>query len=62
MLFLQVMLFYALLSFVICPIAGYYIMNESYDYAGYGMTIGCVLSIMLWYKVGKHMVENKQIK
>lgn len=59
-LFLQILVFYAILSYGIFPIAGYYMTNKNYDFAGYGMIVGSLISIVLWYMYGKQMIKDKQ--
>lgn len=60
MLFLQIMLFYAILSYAIFPIVGYHIMNKNYDYVGHSMILGCFVSIVIWFKFGRQMIKDKQ--
>ena len=56
--FLQVMAFYLLLSFIIGPLVGFYTLGKSAVAAGNGWAIGSVLSVILWYSVGKKMVRS----
>ena len=55
-LFLQIMLFYILLSFLIGPALGYYLMGKTVNSTANGWAAGSILSIVLWYTVGKKMV------
>ena len=50
----MIMLFYAILTFVLLPGLGYLIMKK--DGITYGMVIGGFLSIVLWLQYGKKMV------
>lgn len=57
-LFLSVMFFYAILTFLIGPVIGYYVGGKTLDSAGNGFIVGSVLSIMLWLVVGKKLVNK----
>ena len=46
--FVGVMLFYVLLSYVIMPVAFYYLVDRSLMSAGNGFIAGSVLSVVLW--------------
>ena len=46
--FVSVMLFYVLLSYVIMPVAFYYLVDKSLMSAGNGFIVGSVLSVVLW--------------
>jgi hypothetical protein len=46
--FVGVMLFYVLLSYVIMPVAFYYLVDKSLMSAGNGFIAGSVLSVVLW--------------
>ena len=54
--FSMIMLFYILLSYVIGPIAGYYLLGKTGAAAGNGFVAGSVVSVLLWYSVGSKMV------
>jgi hypothetical protein len=54
--FMQIMAFYFILSFLIGPMIGYYALGKSIKSVGDGWVAGSVLSIVLWYSVGKKMV------
>ena len=58
MTFIQVMIFYILLAYVISPAVGYYAFGNSIEYAGHGFVAGSILSVILWYTFGKKMVES----
>lgn len=55
-MFLYIMAFYLLLSFLIGPAMGYYLMGKTVDAAANGWIAGSVVSIGLWMTVGKNMV------
>ena len=57
-LFLSVMFFYAILTFLIGPLIGYYLGGKTLDSAGNGFIVGSVLSIVLWLVVGKKLVNK----
>uniref|UniRef100_A0A6C0DYJ9 Uncharacterized protein n=1 Tax=viral metagenome TaxID=1070528 RepID=A0A6C0DYJ9_9ZZZZ len=56
-LFISIMAFYALLSYVIGPMAFYYLRERSLASAGNGFILGSVVSILLWLSVGSNMVK-----
>jgi hypothetical protein len=55
-LFVGIMLFYILLSYVIFPLGFYHLVEKTLVSAGNGFVVGSVVSIALWYSVGKHKV------
>lgn len=56
-LFLGIMLFYILLSYVIFPLGFYYLVNKSLSSAGNGFVVGSIVSLVLWLTVGSKMVK-----
>jgi hypothetical protein len=54
--FAGIMFFYALLAFIVGPLAFYFFINKSFAMAGNGFVAGSVVSIALWYTFGKKMV------
>lgn len=56
MRFMQIMLFYIILSYLIMPILFYYIFGRTLMSAGNGFVVGSILSIILWYGYGSKMV------
>lgn len=56
-LFLSIMLFYILLSYVLFPLGFYYLVNKSLSSAGNGFIVGSILSLVLWLTVGSKMVK-----
>lgn len=54
--FLYVMAFYILLSYVLFPLAFYYLMGKTLTSAGNGYVVGSILSLILWYSYGRHLV------
>jgi hypothetical protein len=55
--FAGIMLFYALLSYVLFPVAFYFLFNKSLTMAGNGFIVGSVISILLWFFVGKSFIK-----
>lgn len=33
-------------------------MNKNYDYVEYGMILGCLVLIGIWFKFGKQMIKD----
>ena len=56
-LFLGIMLFYILLSYVLFPLGFYYLVNKSLSSAGNGFVVGSIVSLVLWLTVGRKMVK-----
>lgn len=56
MRFMQIMLFYIILSYLIMPILFYYIFGRTLMSAGNGFVVGSILSIILWYGYGSKMI------
>jgi hypothetical protein len=56
-LFLSIMLFYILLSYVLFPLAFYYLVEKSLSSAGNGFIVGSLISVALWLSVGRKMVK-----
>lgn len=54
--FAGIMLFYAILAFIIMPGLFYYFNDKSFQSAGLGFVAGSVLSIILWFFYGSKMV------
>lgn len=55
-LLLQIMIFYSLLSYFVAPTIGYY-YTKTKDGITYGLVIGSVLSIYLWYSYGQKLIN-----
>jgi hypothetical protein len=56
-LFVQILAFYALLAYIIFPLAFYYLVEKSLISAGNGFIVGSVVSIALWVFVGQKMIK-----
>ena len=56
MTFSYIMLFYAVLSFILGPIIFYFLGNKSLQSAGNGFVMFSIISIMLWFIYGRKMV------
>ena len=53
--FIGIMAFYAILTYVIFPLAFYY-FKRTFASAGNGFIAGSLISILLWLSVGRKMV------
>ena len=53
--FIGIMTFYAVLSYIVFPLAFYYLGKKKLVNAGYGFVTGSIVSIALWLTVGKKM-------
>ena len=56
-MFLQIMLFYILLSYILFPMIFYFAFGKSLKQAGNGFVVGSIISIILWYTFGRKMVH-----
>ena len=54
--FIGIMLFYAVLTYLVFPVGFYYLINKSLVSAGHGFIVGSLVSIALWLGVGRKMV------
>lgn len=54
--FNQIMLFYLVLTVILSFVGNYY---GGVEYAKYGFMAGIVLSVVLWFTVGRNMVTSK---
>ena len=55
-LFMSIMGFYAIISYIIGPLVGYYLGGRTLTSAGTGFVFGNVISIVLWYTYGQNLV------
>ena len=56
--FIGVMVFYILLSYVIFPLAFYYLVDKSLSGAGNGFVVGSIISVILWYSYGQKLISK----
>lgn len=56
-MFIGIMLFYMILSYIVFPAAFYYFAGKSLASAGNGFMVGSVISLALWFLVGRKMVK-----
>ena len=56
LMFMQIMLFYFFISFIFFPLSFYYLRYKTVESLGQGYVIGSLLSILLWFSVGKYMI------
>jgi uncharacterized membrane protein len=54
--FLQIMIFYILLSYVIGPLIGYYSLDNTLKSAGTGYVVGSIVSVLLWINYGQFLI------
>jgi len=54
--FIQIMLFYIVLSYVVFPVVAYYMFGRNLQVAGMGYVVGSIVSIILWLTYGKNLV------
>ena len=55
-LFASIMGFYIILSYVVFPLAFFYLVEKSLQSAGNGFVLGSLISVALWYFYGRKMV------
>jgi hypothetical protein len=55
--FSGILFFYLLLSYIIFPVAFYYLFNQDLHSAGNGFVAGSILSLLLWYSYGRKLIE-----
>jgi hypothetical protein len=55
--FLSIMAFYIFLSYIVFPAGFYYLAGKSLASAGNGFVVGSIVSLALWFAVGKKMVK-----
>lgn len=58
-LFVGIMAFYAVLSYIIFPVAFFYLVEKSLLSAGNGFIVGSIISLGLWLTVGRKLVSAK---
>ena len=56
-MFVQIMVFYIILSYVVFPAIFYFAFKKSLKQAGTGFVVGSVISILLWYMFGSKMIH-----
>ena len=54
--FAGIMVFYAVLTFIMFPAAFYYFMGRTLASAGNGFVVGSLISLALWFFYGSKMV------
>jgi hypothetical protein len=55
--FIGIMVFYIVLSYIIFPLAFYYLAGKTLVSAGNGFVVGNIVSVLLWYNFGKKMIK-----
>jgi hypothetical protein len=51
------MFVYFVISYILAPVAFYYLMDKTLYSAGIGYMIGSIISIILWMMVGSKMIK-----
>jgi hypothetical protein len=54
--FLQIMAFYFALAFIVGPVVAYFAFGKNSRSVGDGWAVGSILSVILWFAVGRNMV------
>ena len=54
--FMNIMVFYIFLSFILFPFGFYYGMGKTLENAGNGYVVGSLVSLALWLSVGRKMI------
>jgi hypothetical protein len=54
--FIGIMAFYAILTYIVFPLAFYYLGKKTLVYAGYGIVTGRIVYVELWFTVGNKMI------
>ena len=55
--FIQIMMFYVLLSFILFPLLSYYIFDNTLESACNGYVVGSIISLLLWQFYGKKLIR-----
>jgi hypothetical protein len=58
--FIGIMVFYIVLSYLVFPLGFYYLAGKTLVSAGNGFIVGSIVSILLWWNVGKKMMEKSE--
>jgi len=53
-----VMAFYAVLTYILFPVIGYFLLGKTLDAAGNGFIVGSVVSVLLWKFYGFDLVKG----
>jgi hypothetical protein len=54
--FINIMVFYIVVTYVAFPAGFYYFTNKTLTSAGNGFVAGSIVSLILWYKYGRKML------
>lgn len=54
--FIGIMIFYAVLTYLVFPLGFYYFVNKTLLSAGNGFIVGSLISIMLWLVYGRTLI------
>ena len=53
-----VMAFYAVLTYILCPVIAYFMFGKTLEAAGNGFIAGSVISVVLWKVFGYGLVKG----
>ena len=53
---LQILAFYFVLAFIVFPLIAYFVAGKNSRAVGNGWAVGSIVSVVLWYAVGRNMV------
>jgi hypothetical protein len=54
--FVGIMVFYAVITYLVFPVVSYYAFQKSLAAAGNGFVAGSVLSLVLWFSFGSKLI------
>lgn len=58
MKYIQIMVFYVLISYILFPLIGYFMFGKTLQSAGNGFVVGSIISIVLWYVYGRTLITS----
>ena len=58
MKYIQIMVFYVLISYILFPLIGYFMFGKTLLSAGNGFVVGSIISIVLWYVYGRTLITS----
>lgn len=59
-LFVKIMVFYAVLAYLVCPLVAFKFVEPTLNSAGNGFVVGSLISVGLWYTYGKKMLNQSK--
>jgi hypothetical protein len=55
--FINIMVFYIGITYFIFPAGFYYFNDKTLNSAGNGFVVGSIISLILWFKYGRYMIN-----